>query len=268
MPTSATTTLNKGNTPTGSCVFAKTDKGRDELTQRSAGLSARQRGVLIMLDGVKRLESLATPISKEELNQIITFLADHQFIENTRKRKRSQSSDTQNSDLTDRTDASATSELRFKSIASNSANAYAGSISDKEFNASANLSSLSSQSLNDSDKQYLSNLSLKSDLSGLSGMDNHPSAPAIKTSQLIQDADKIREIKDFMTVTAQTYLGLLAADIIRRIERTKDAEQLMNVLGQWHMALRDSKQGHRFAAQYMQEITANLRGENIPINLS
>jgi hypothetical protein len=82
-----------------------------------------------------------------------------------------------------------------------------------------------------------------------------PSAPAPLAPH------KLREAKDFMTTTAQTYLGLLAADLIRRIEHSKDAAQLQTVLGQWHMALRDSKHGHKFATIYLEQISATLRGE-------
>lgn len=78
---------------------------------------------------------------------------------------------------------------------------------------------------------------------------------------LSQDPAQIRQIKDFMTTTATTYLGLLAADVIHRIERAKSAEQLMTVVGQWHMALRESKQGNRFASPYMEQVTAALMGK-------
>lgn len=75
---------------------------------------------------------------------------------------------------------------------------------------------------------------------------------------LTQDDAKIREIKDFMTTTAQTYLGLLAADLIQRIERTKTSAALMALVGQWHMALRDSKNGNRFAGPYLDQVKAAL----------
>ena len=81
--------------------------------------------------------------------------------------------------------------------------------------------------------------------------------------QFLTDDTKLREVKDFMTTTAHTYLGLLSANLIRRIEHAKDAPQLIAMLGQWHMALCDSKHGKRFAASYLDQISAILRGENL-----
>lgn len=82
---------------------------------------------------------------------------------------------------------------------------------------------------------------------------------------LLQDPEKIRQVKDFMTTTATTYLGLLSADVIHRIERAKGAEQLMMVIGHWHMALRESKQGNRFAGPYLEQVTIALTGKGVQI---
>ena len=87
----------------------------------------------------------------------------------------------------------------------------------------------------------------------------------IDNAALLQDPEKIRQVKDFMTTTATTYLGLLSADVIHRIERAKGAEQLMTVLGHWHMALRESKQGNRFAGPYLEQVTLALTGKGVPI---
>lgn len=83
----------------------------------------------------------------------------------------------------------------------------------------------------------------------------------IDESALLQDEEKIRQVKDFMTTTATTYLGLLSADVIHRIERAKGAAHLMTVVGYWHMALRESKQGNRFAGPYLEQVTAALTGK-------
>jgi hypothetical protein len=85
-------------------------------------------------------------------------------------------------------------------------------------------------------------------------------AEAAEVPGLLQDAEKIREVKDFMTTTATTYLGLLSAGIIHRIERAEGAAQLMAEVGPWHMALRESKQGNRFAGPYLEQVTAALTG--------
>jgi hypothetical protein len=77
---------------------------------------------------------------------------------------------------------------------------------------------------------------------------------------LTQDSDTIRQVKDFMATTAHTYLGLLSAEVIQRIERAKDAAQLIAVVGHWHMALRGSKQGTRFAGPYLEQVKQTLAG--------
>lgn len=89
---------------------------------------------------------------------------------------------------------------------------------------------------------------------------------SIANVELIQDAEKIREIKNFMTSTATTYLGLMAADLIHRIERTKEAAGLMSIVGQWHMALRESKHGNRFAGAYLDQVTNALSGQTVQLN--
>lgn len=178
-----------------STIFTKTPKGREEIAQRRAGLNARQRSVLIMLDGIKRLDKLMSPIPKEELGTIVDFLAKQDLIEAT------------------------------------SANQSADTVTAKVVTPAI--------------------------------IENPPAAakPTAKREQFLTDEKKLREVKDFMTTTAHTYLGLLSADLIHRIERAKDAPQLMAILGQWYIALRDSKNGKRFASGYMEQILTTLRGE-------
>jgi len=94
----------------------------------------------------------------------------------------------------------------------------------------------------------------------------HTAKISISNVELIQDAKKIREIKDFMTSTATTYLGLMASDLIHRIERTKEASGLMSIVGQWHMALRESKHGNRFAGAYLDQVTNALSGQTAQLS--
>lgn len=75
---------------------------------------------------------------------------------------------------------------------------------------------------------------------------------------LTEDPATIRLVKDFMTTTAQTYLGLLSAPLIQRVEQAKTATQLMAVAGHWNMALRDSQQGKRFASPYLEQVKSAL----------
>ncbi|TXI89010.1 MAG: hypothetical protein E6Q34_11510 [Burkholderiaceae bacterium] len=176
-----------------STVFAKTAKGRDEVIRRVTGLNVRERSVLIMLDGIKRLDRLLHAMPEEELGRIVNHLAKHELIE-------------------------------------------VSAVEEQMPDIEAHSSMLAMQSLDDD-------------------AINAPK-PAF-----LCDSQKLREVKNFMTSTAQTYLGLLSADLIHRIERAQDAPQLMAVVGQWYLALRDSKHGHRFASGYMENVLAALRGE-------
>ncbi|WP_076592141.1 hypothetical protein [Herminiimonas arsenitoxidans] len=94
----------------------------------------------------------------------------------------------------------------------------------------------------------------------------HTTRISLSNVELIQDAEKIREIKNFMTSTATTYLGLMAAELIHRIERTKEASGLMSIVGQWHMALRESKHGNRFAGAYLDQVTNALSGQSAQLS--
>ncbi|MDE2428414.1 MAG: hypothetical protein KGM99_06775 [Burkholderiales bacterium] len=192
-------------------IFAKTSKGREEVSQRSAGLSAKQRSILIMLDGSKKLSALTTPVPHNELAEIVDFLRQQELIE------------TASAAIAER--PSNTAALTHSTIP---ANTPAVPATDRVLPATTG---------------------------------NHAAHKDLVRETWITDDASIRKLKDFMTVTAQTYLGLLAADVIRRIELAKDARQLMGVLGHWHMALRDSKQGHRFASVYMEQISAALHGK-------
>ena len=179
--------------PHWNSVFCKTHKGREELTHKRAGLSLKQRSVLIMLDGSKKLSALMTPVPRQELAEIVDFLATQELITSTDK-----------------------PEVQPQSPK----NATPQTVTEK---------------------------------------------PA--SAVLIQDMETIGKIKTLMNATAQTCLGLLSADVVRRVESAKDAAQLNAVLGHWHMALRDSRQGPRFAAAYVEQIGAALRGEahSLPI---
>jgi hypothetical protein len=66
-------------------------------------------------------------------------------------------------------------------------------------------------------------------------------------------------VKRYMVQTAQAHLGLLAAEVVGRIERTNDADQLRAVVGYWHMALRDAKDGRATACAHLEHVRAGLR---------
>ncbi|MEO6919674.1 MAG: hypothetical protein ABI171_11795 [Collimonas sp.] len=190
----------------GSSVFAKTGKGRDEIARRCFGLPPRQRRVLIVMDGTKDLATIAEAISRDELAQAVLFLNEQGFIALTSSDAKMAES---GANRPRQKDPAATPEL-----------------------TTSRTSLIQKQAV----------------------------PPAATDNAQALDAPTLREVKDFMTTTAQTYLGLLAADLIQRIERTKNQEGLKSIVGQWHMALRDSKHGARFASSYLDQVTATLSG--------
>jgi hypothetical protein len=66
-----------------------------------------------------------------------------------------------------------------------------------------------------------------------------------------------------MVQTAQAHLGLLAAEVVGRIERTNDADQLRAVVGYWHMALQDAKDGRATAGAHLEHVRAGLRDAGV-----
>lgn len=61
-------------------IFAKTDKGRAEVIGRGAGLSARQRTVLIMVDGRKTCGALMQAMAAPALLPILDALSALELI--------------------------------------------------------------------------------------------------------------------------------------------------------------------------------------------
>ena len=147
-------------------IYTKTAKGRSEVASRGLGLSGRQRGVLIMLDGHKSCGALAPLMPAGQVACIVEQL------------------------------------LALDLIAPRGGTMPAGTSA---------------------------------------GLD---------------------PVKRYMVTTAQTHLGLLAAEVVDRIERAADAAQL-RVVGHWHMALQDSKRGRATAEDHLREVRAGLRNAGI-----
>jgi hypothetical protein len=72
------------------------------------------------------------------------------------------------------------------------------------------------------------------------------------------DAARLLHIKSMMTRSAEAYLGLMAAEVVRRVEQACDEAQLLSVLGHWHMAMRESKYGKDVAGTHLEQIKANF----------
>ena len=151
-------------------VFGKTEAGRVEFVQRSAGLSARQRAVLILIDGQKAFGEIETWLGEDEMLEAVEAL------------------------------------LR----------------------------------------------------KGLVGISSAPApAPAPSHPAAIGTA-ALAAAREFMAAAARKHLGLMAADLVRRIEHAKDESQLAGVIGLWHVSLRESKTGKPCAEGLLAEARALL----------
>lgn len=160
-------------------VFGKTDAGRVELGQRSAGLTARQRAVLILLDGQKRLSEIGTWLPEDDMLAAIETL------------------------------------LR-KGLASITA-------------------------------PHVSSVTAR----GSPSTDTSPAVRPMPTAA-------VAAARELMASAARKHLGLLAADLVRRIEHAKDESQLAGVIGLWHVSLRESKTGKPCAEGLLAEARALL----------
>jgi hypothetical protein len=153
-------------------VYAKTAKGRSEVVSRGMGLSGRQRGVLIMLDGRTSCAALAPLMPAGQVAFIVEQL-------------------------------------------------------------------------------------LALDLIAPCG------AAVVPPAATVDRNDGLARVKRYMASTAQAHLGLLAAEVVARIERAADGGQLRAVVGHWHMALQDSKHGRAAAEDHLREVRAGLRDAGV-----
>ena len=142
-------------------VYAKTAQGRLEIAQRSAGLGARQRSILIMLDGHKTVGALAALMPAVQLAGMLDELLDRGLI-----------------------------------------------------------------------------------------------APAAGAPDI---RARLAPVKAMLVRTAETYLGLIAADLVRQIAAARDEQQLQRAIGHWHMAMQDSKYGRDVVEGQLEMVKAALR---------
>jgi hypothetical protein len=159
-------------------VFGKTEAGRVEFVQRGAGLTARQRSVLILIDGQKALGEIETWLSEDEMLEAVEAL------------------------------------LRKGLVGISSAPAPVPSAAPASQPAAAAAASVGAAAL--------------------------------------------AAAREFMVSAARKHLGLMAADLVRRIEQAKDESQLAGVIGLWHVTLRESKTGKPCAEGLLAEARALL----------
>jgi hypothetical protein len=76
----------------------------------------------------------------------------------------------------------------------------------------------------------------------------------------VMESARLTRVKAEMVETAEACLGLLAADVVRRIDSATDEAALLAVVGHWHMALQDSKRGREAALAHVERIKQSLSG--------
>ncbi len=154
-------------------VFGKTAAGPAEVGQRSAGLTARQRSVLILLDGQKHLGEFAGLFGEDEMLETVEGL-------------------------------------------------------------------------------------LRKGLVGIASAPAAALAPAPPNRPAGVGAAAVIAARELMASAARKHLGLLASDLVRRIEHAKDENQLAGVIGLWHVSIRESKTGKPCAEGLLAEARALL----------
>lgn len=73
-----------------------------------------------------------------------------------------------------------------------------------------------------------------------------------ENSHILSEAELIK-IKEIISKSTDCYLGIMGRVIKQKLEQANTLEKLKPIISEWHMALRDSKNGKEFAATLLQE---------------
>lgn len=74
------------------------------------------------------------------------------------------------------------------------------------------------------------------------------------------ESGALAAIKAELIMAAEAYLGMMASDIVARVRQASDAAQLLRILGHWHMAMQDSKNGREAASTLLEKTKLTLQG--------
>lgn len=183
-------------------IFGKTEAGRVEFVQRSAGLTARQRAVLILIDGQKALGEIETWLGEDDMLEAVEALLRKGLVGIT------------STPAAAPVPASAPAKQRPAAPAA--APPAPARVAEPE------------------------------------------PAPAPPPARPVVGTAALAAAREFMAAAARKHLGLMAADLVRRIELAKDESQLAGVIGLWHVTLRESKTGKPCAEGLLAEARAFL----------
>lgn len=84
-------------------------------------------------------------------------------------------------------------------------------------------------------------------------------APPALAVPVASASPSLDSIKAELVAAAETYLGIMASDVILRVQQAADASALLRMLGHWHMAMQDSKHGKVAAAALLEKTRSALQ---------
>lgn len=111
------------------------------------------------------------------------------------------------------------------------------------------------------DIRHLLALELIAPMRAVDAEEATPGVPAPRQAaadDAVADTPALADIRALMTDSANTYLGLMAADVVARVRRARDRTELLAVVGHWHMAMRDSKYGRDAAGVYLERVRSRF----------
>ena len=81
-----------------------------------------------------------------------------------------------------------------------------------------------------------------------------PPPPTPRPKRTEYPPEDIALVKKIILDSTDEYLGLLGADIKRRVETSNDFKSIINCVARWNLAMRESKLAKPVAAYYLQQI--------------
>lgn len=67
-------------------------------------------------------------------------------------------------------------------------------------------------------------------------------------------AEQIAMAREFMAESTRNHMGILGSTLLDKLKEADDTHQIRSSMAQWHMALRDSRQGRAMADEQLQQL--------------
>lgn len=198
-------------------IFQKTDLGREEVSSRNQGLSAKLRRLLILVDGQRTVEALRAA-----------------------------------SGLLDETDALIAQLMTIGLIADRDAmGVVAAPVAVAAVTPVAVAIITPAPAVSDTAHAVVA-------LPTPAVVTSAAPTPPVAEQAIQIDPARLAGVKQLMLDSTRQYLGLMGADIQRRIETANDAETLKGCVVRWSLAMRESRQGSAVAGMFLDQVRAVL----------